>query len=151
VSGVAARLPRWLAPRAEQPTGPRLWRIETVVLIVVGLLLAVASINDLVLTVHNNRQLVADRNTWRHYTHRDYFNVSAAALTVGQPLDLSCANATPGPPGERTQICILLKGPIKHGLRPVLGGFRLPARTGDYPSNRYGCYGIALTEHLCVK
>jgi hypothetical protein len=129
----------------------RLWRIETVVLVVLGLFLAIASLNDLVWSVDDNTRLVADQMTWRHYTNRDYYNVSAGALVTGQPTDISCANSSPGPPGERRQICILMVGPIKDGLRTVTGGFQLPARTGDFPRNRYGCYGSATAQHLCDK
>jgi hypothetical protein len=149
MSTLAARLPGWLAPREDGSVSKRLWRIETVLLVALGLFLAIASLNDLVWTVNDNRRLVADQMTWRHYTHRDYYNVSATPLVVGQPTDLSCANASPGPPGERTQICILIAGPIKDGRRTVTGGFRLPARTGDFAANRYDCYGAAVTQHLC--
>ena len=151
MSTLAARLPSWLAPRDTGSSSKRLWRIETVVLVALGLLLAIASLNDLVWSVDDNARLVADQMTWRHYTHRDYFNVSAAPLVVGRPLDLSCANATPGPPGERTQICILMEGPIRDGLRQVVGGFMLPARAGDFSRNRYRCYGAATAQRLCAK
>lgn len=151
MSALVTRLPSWLAPREDESRSKRLWRLETILLVALGLFLAIASVNDLVWSVNDNARLVADQNTWRHYTHRDYFNVSATALVVGQPTDLSCADATPGPPGERTQICILMAGPIHDGLRPVIGGFRLPARTGDFPANRYACYGAAVGQHLCSK
>ncbi|HEX2702317.1 MAG TPA: hypothetical protein VHM72_02660 [Solirubrobacteraceae bacterium] len=145
------RLPAWLAPRAEDSPKRRLWRVETIALIIVGLVLAVAAINDVFYSVHASARLVADQNTWRHYTHRDYFNVSAGPLVVGMSEDLSCANATPAPPGERTQICILLDGPVVNGLRSVVGGWRLPARTGDFPAARYDCYGAGAAKALCPK
>ncbi len=149
MSGFVERLPAWLSPRAVESGGRRRWRIETIVLIVVGLVLAVTSANDIFWSVSQNRRLVADQMTWRHYTHRDYFNVSAAPLVVGQPVDLSCANASPGPPGERPQICILMSGPVQGGLRKVIGGWRLPARTGDFPANRGDCFGAGATKALC--
>jgi hypothetical protein len=121
------------------------------VLIVVGVLLAVSALNDVVWSVNNNGRLVADQMTWRHYNHRDYFNVSAGPLVVGQPQDLACANATPGPPGERTQLCILIVGPVVNGLRTVVGGWRLPARTGDFAPDRYDCFGAGATKSLCPK
>jgi hypothetical protein len=148
-SGVVARLPAWLAPRDEDAPKRGLWRVETIALILVGLLLAVSAVNDVVWSVNSNARLVADQMTWRHYTHRDYFNVSAAPLVVGQPQDFACANATPGPPGERTQICIVLQGPVVHGLRSVVGGWRLAARTGDFADARYDCFGAAATKVLC--
>ena len=86
-SDVVGRLPRWLAPGDEDRPSRRTWRVETIVLIVVGVLLAVSALNDIVWSVNNNGRLVADQMTWRHYNHRDYFNVSAAPLVVGQPQD----------------------------------------------------------------
>jgi hypothetical protein len=155
VSGFAAgftgRLPAWLAPRDEDARRRGLWRVETVVLVLVGIVLAVASFNDIFWSVDDNARLAADQTTWRHYTHRDYYTVSAAALVLGQPVDLACANASPGPPGERTQICLLLDGPVVHGLRTVIGGWRLPARAGDFPDERYDCFRAGATQTLCPK
>ncbi len=145
------RLPPWLAPREQDSSGRRLWRIETIVLILVGLILVVASSNDIFWSVDNSAKLVADQTTWREYTHRDYFNVAAAPLVVGQSLDVACANASPGPPGERTQICILIDGPIVNGVRKVVGGWRLPARTGDFADSRDDCFGAGATQTLCPK
>jgi len=150
VSSLVERLPGWLAPRAQDATPRRLWRLESAVIVALGGFLAIASINDLAQTVNTNTRLVADQRTWRTHTHRDYFNVSAAPLVLGTTLDLSCADATPGPPGERTQICLLIDGPVRGGLRSVVGGFRLPARRGDFPQYRYDCYGEARSRHLCA-
>ena len=149
--GIVGRLPAWLAPREHDSAGRRTWRVETVALVLVGLLLAVAAINDISWSVNASAQLVADQSTWRHYTGRDYYNVSAGALVVGRSPDISCANSSPGPPGERTQICLLIDGPIVHGLRTVVGGWRLPARTGDFPAKRYSCFGEGATKALCPK
>jgi hypothetical protein len=148
-AGIVGRLPAWLAPREHDSTGRRVWRVETVALILVGLLLAVAAINDIFWSVNSSAQFVADQSTWRHYTGRDYYNVSAGALVVGRSPDISCANSTPGPPGERTQICLLIDGAIVHGRRSVVGGWRLPARTGDFPAERYDCFGEGATRSLC--
>jgi hypothetical protein len=148
-AGIVGRLPAWLAPREDDSTGRRLWRVETVALVLVGLLLAVAAVNDIFWSVHSSARLVADQTTWRHYTDRDYYNVSATPLVVGMAEDVACANATPGAPGERTQICLLLDGPVEHGLRSVVGGWRLPARTGNFPAKRYDCFGEARSKTLC--
>ena len=45
-------------------------------LILAGLLLAVATVNDLVQQTHVNHRLNADLRTWREYTGHDYKNVS---------------------------------------------------------------------------
>ncbi|HEY5317525.1 MAG TPA: hypothetical protein VIJ20_06060, partial [Solirubrobacteraceae bacterium] len=121
-----ARLPGWLRPRAAEVPNRRLWALETAALALVGVVLAVVATNDISWTVQDSGVRVADQNTWRHYTHRDYFNVSAGPLTFGDPVDVSCADATPGPPGERVQICLMLTGPAVHGIRTVSGGWRIP-------------------------
>jgi hypothetical protein len=150
--GLRNRLPPWLGPRAPgSESGRRQWRWETAALVLIGVVLAIAAGNDIFWTVDDSARLVADQQTWRHYTGRDYFNVSAAPLVVGQPLDLACANATPGPPGERPQICVILSGPVVHGLRSVVGGWRLPTRTGDFPTARYDCFGAGAAKSLCPK
>src|SRR5437763_9343203 len=49
---------------------------ETVVLLLAGLLLAIATVNDVVLRTHTNHRLVADLRTWRLYTGHGYHNLS---------------------------------------------------------------------------
>jgi hypothetical protein len=126
-----------------------LWRVESVVLVILGLALFGVAFNDVFWSVQNSAVRVADQNTWRHYTGRDYFNVSAAPLTTGSKTDVACADATPGPPGERTQICLMMEGPAVHGLRRVVGSWRIPARDGDFASYRYDCAGAARTKTIC--
>ncbi|MEA2152062.1 MAG: hypothetical protein QOI18_295, partial [Solirubrobacteraceae bacterium] len=67
------RLPPGLRPRdADQPGRGRLWRVETIVLLLAGLLLLIATVNDVVLSAHTNHRLVADLRTWRDYTGHNY-------------------------------------------------------------------------------
>ena len=81
----------------------RTWVIETIVLVLVGLFFALATVNDLSREAGINHRLVADLSTWRHYTHHDYLNVSIdqETLGVGSEHDLLCGNTSPGPPGAR--------------------------------------------------
>ena len=61
-------LPDRLAPRpqsVEDPAGRRVWRAETIVLVVVFAFLATATINDLVRQGNINHRLIADLRTWR--------------------------------------------------------------------------------------
>jgi hypothetical protein len=147
------RLPPWLAPREpETPASRRLlWPFETTALILVGLLLSAAAINDLVLTVHSNGRTVADMATWRRYTHHDYLQISVRPVGLGQTRDVACGNASPGPSGKRTQICLVMVGPVVHGLRSVSGGWKLPPRTADHLADRYACFGSTVAEGLCRK
>lgn len=149
--GRSGRLPAWLRPGAagsrERPggTGGRLWRIETVALVLVGLFLAVATVYDLARQTATNHRLIADLRTWRHYTRHDYHNISVDQLTFGlaSHKEILCGNTSPGPPGARTQICLAIWGPVVGGLRTVHGGWYLPPYHRDEPANRYGCFGPA--------
>jgi hypothetical protein len=123
----------------------RVWRIETVVLVLVGLLLAVATVNDLGREVGINHRLVADLSTWRHYTGHDYHNIAIDQETLGvdSQREVLCGNTSGGAPGEKTQICLGIWGPVVNGLRTVHGGWYLPPYHPDTPANRYGCFGVA--------
>lgn len=142
-------MPAWLRPRDVDVSSRRLWRIETVALALAGVVLFGVAFNDIFWSVQDAGVLVADQNTWRHYTGRDYYNVSAGRLVFNQPIDVSCADATPGPPGERTQICLIMKGPAVDGVRTVIGGWRIPPREGDFARHRYECFGAARTKTIC--
>lgn len=144
-----AKLPPWLRPREREVENRLLARIETAVLLAAAVLLAVVAFNDIFWTVQDAGVLVADQQTWRHYTGRDYFNVSAGRLVFNEPIDVSCANSSPGRPGARTQICLIMSGPAVGGLRPVIGGWRLAPHTGNFARNRYACFGAARTTRLC--
>jgi hypothetical protein len=138
------RLPMRLRPRmTEQHGSGRLWRVETTLLVIVGLFLAVAIVNDLAREVGINHRLVADLRTWRHYTHHDYVNISIDQETLGANSDreVLCANTSAGPPGSKTQICLAIWGPAVHGRRTVHGGWYLPPYYQDVRSERYGCFG----------
>jgi hypothetical protein len=138
------RLPAWLRPRmSEQRGSGRLWRIEATLLVVVGLFLAVAVVNDLAREVRINHRLIADLTTWRHYTHHDYINISIDQETLGanSGREVLCGNTSAGPPGSKTQICLAIWGPTVEGRRTVHGGWYLPPYYEDVRSKRYGCFG----------
>jgi hypothetical protein len=144
------RLPQRLRPRTIDPasgtsTG-RTWRIETIVLVLVGLLLAIATVNDVARQRNVNERLIADLRTWRDYTGHDYRNVGADQELLGttSQKEVVCGNTTPGPPKARPQICLAVWGPIVNGRRTVHGGWYLPAKVqDDVRSERYGCFGAA--------
>ena len=146
------RLPERLRPRSsELPGRGELRLIESAVLILVGLLLAVATVNDVARQAGVNHRIVADLRTWRTYTHHDYKNVGAdrELLGVSTGRDVVCGNTEPGPPKARPQICLVVTGPTRNGVRTVSGGWYLPAGTEDnVRSARYGCFGAA-AKGLC--
>jgi hypothetical protein len=152
-SGLGAKLPGWLGPRErELPGRGRTRLIETTVLALVGLLLAIATVNDVVLQTHVNHRLVADLRTWRAYTGHNYKNLSIEQDLLGHSTrDVVCGNITPGPPKERVQICLAMTGPILNGRRAARGGWYLAPKTEDLRRHRYGCYGSTKSAGLCPR
>jgi hypothetical protein len=147
------RLPPRLRPRdRELPGSGRMWRAETAVLLLVGVLLTIAVVNDVVLDTHVNHRLSADLRTWRAYTGHDYKNVSTEQDVMHfTTVDVVCGNTTPGPPKERIQICLQMTGPVADGRRAVSGGWYLPPRSEDLRSYRYGCYGAPKAKDDCPR
>jgi hypothetical protein len=152
-SGFANRLPGWLRPRDhEQLGGGQTRLVETTLLLLVGLLLAIATVNDVVRQTHVNHRLVADLRTWRDYTGHEYKNLSVEQDLYGHTTrDIVCGNVSPGAPKARTQLCIVLSGTVHSGRRAARGGFYLPPKTDDVRRYRYGCYGSAKPAGLCPR
>lgn len=149
--GFGQRLPEWLRPRESEQRGLGTLRVvENIVLVLVGLLLAVATVDDVVLQTHVNHRLVADLRTWREYTGHDYHSVGVEQDIYGHTTrDIVCGNTSPGAPKARTQLCLLMSGPVRGGRRTVRSGWYLPARSEDRRDLRYGCFGAASAEGLC--
>jgi hypothetical protein len=151
--GLASGLPERLRPRESEDPGTGQTRlVETTLLVLVALFLLIATVNDLVRQTHVNHRLVADLRTWRQYTGHDYKNVSVEQDFYGHTTrDIACGNVSPGAPKARTQLCIVLTGPVRAGRRAAHGGFYLPPKVDDVPRYRYGCYGSATSAGLCPR
>jgi hypothetical protein len=147
-------LPARLRPRTVELRGTgQLRLIETTLLLLVGLVLAIATVNDLAREAGINHRLVADLKTWRHYTGHDYRNISIDQETLGanSQREVLCGNTSPGAPKSRTQICLAIWGPVLDGRRAVHGGWYLPANVeNDVRADRYGCFGPG-TRGLCPR
>jgi hypothetical protein len=147
------RLPAPLRPRAqgqERRGRGDLRRVESTLLVLAFLLLAVATVNDVVLSTHTAQRITADLRTWRALTGRNYHNISVQQdLQTHTTRDILCGNDSPGPPGALPQICLVITGPTVHGVRASHGGFYLPPYAPDKRAYRYACFGSALTDHLC--
>jgi hypothetical protein len=146
------RLPERLRPRDTERRGRgEQRRVESTLLVLAFLVLAVAVVNDLVLQVHVNERLTVDLRTWRVVTgHTTYKNVSIEQdLEHHTTRDVLCGNTSPAPPGTTPQVCLIVTGPTVHGLRAAKGGFYLLPYFPDKRANRYECFGTAVSEELC--
>jgi cell division protein FtsL len=146
-------LPAWLRPRRKDlPGSGRLRLIETTLLLLLGVLLAVATVNDVVRQTHVNRRLIADMTTWRAYTGHSYHNLSIEQelFGPGSQHEVVCGNTSPGGPKARTQICLVVYGPVASGRRTVHGGWYLPRKVEDVRADRYGCFGAA-SRGMCPR
>jgi hypothetical protein len=139
------RLPALLRPLERGAPGKgRLWLIETVALVLVGLLLSVATGNDVVRQTHINERLIADLSAWRQYTGHHYHNVSVDQEVFGPSShrDVVCGNTSPGAPKATTQLCLVVSSAGAGGRRTVTGGWYLPKHVeDDVLSLRYACFG----------
>ena len=142
-----------MQPRDRELSGTGRRRlVEVTLLILAGLLLAVATVNDVVEQTHVNHRLNADLRTWREYTGHDYKNVSTEQDIYGHTTrDVVCGNTTPGPPKERIQLCLQMTGPVIDGRRAARGGWYLPPKFEDAPAFRYGCFGAATPAEFCGR
>jgi hypothetical protein len=124
--------------------------VETTLLVLVGVLLATATINDVVRQTTVNDRLNADLATWRAYTGHRYHNIEADQHLLGEAShhEVVCGNTSPGAPKARTQLCLAIWGPIEHGRRTVHGGWFLPPKAEDVRAERYGCFGEG-AEGIC--
>jgi hypothetical protein len=146
-------LPAWLRPRGrELPGSGRLRLIETTLLVLLGLLLAIATVNDVVRQTHTNHRLIADLATWRAYTGHPYHNLSIEQEPFGAAShhEVICGNTSPGAPKARTQLCLVIFGSISGGRRTVHGGWYLPPRVEDVRADRYACFGAA-SQGMCPR
>lgn len=147
------RLPPWARPRERERRGLGSLRLaETTLLILFGLLIAIATVHDVVQQTRVNHRLVADLATWRAATGHDYHSVGVEQdVKEHTSRDTVCGNVSPGGPNERTQICLRLSGPVRSGRRAIGGGYYLPPRSEDSPMLRYGCFGSARSESICPR
>jgi hypothetical protein len=147
------RLPGWLRPRmVELPGSGRTRLVETTLLVLMAILLAVATANDVVRQTHVNQRLIADLSTWRAYTGHGYHNLSIDQKLLGETTqrEVVCGNTSPGGPKATTQLCLAIWGPVIGGRRTVQGGWYLPATVEDLRAYRYACFGPA-SEGLCPR
>jgi hypothetical protein len=145
-------LPEWARPRTSERRGAGSLRLaETTLLVLFGLLLAVATAHDVAQQAHVNHRLIADLRTWRAVTGHDYKDIGVEQdYKQHSTRETACGNVAPGAPKARTQICLRLAGPVAGGYREVTGGYYLPPYLEeDQARRRYGCFGSAAQTKTC--
>jgi hypothetical protein len=146
-------LPPALRPRTtERPGRGQLRLVETTLLVLIGVLLATATINDVARQTRINDRLIADLGTWRAYTGHAYHNIEVDQHLLGESThhEVVCGNTSPGAPKARTQLCLAIWGPVSHGVRTVHGGWYIPPGSEDQRADRYGCFGPG-AEGICSR
>jgi hypothetical protein len=147
-------LPEPLRPREREHVGTgQLRLIETTLLVLVAILLATATIDDVARQVGVNDRLIADLKTWRSYTGHAYHNLSVDQELLGSASrrEVVCGNTVPGAPKAKTQVCLEVWGPTMDGRREVRGGWYLTPGSEDQRSTRYGCFGVAAAAGICPR
>jgi hypothetical protein len=157
-AGRSGRMRELLGPRREERRGRGELRfIETAVLLLVGVVLLVATVNDVHRMVNNGTRLAADLKSWTVYTavysHNPFIEQDIKTFSTR---DVVCADEEKGKPKGKPQVCLIFTGPVSGGRRLARGGFWLVARGTDVhepvldrPQYRYACFGSAIAEHLC--
>ncbi len=150
------RLPEPIRPRARDRESHRRRRVEMIVLVVVAIVLAVGTIYDATRAVGIDYRLSADIETWRQIT-----GIPLKEVSIEQDMkhftkhDVACGNIPEagkhgeGKPGARTQLCLVMIGPIVKGRRETHTGFFVPPKESDQSVTRYGCFGSPMTRYPC--
>jgi hypothetical protein len=150
---------RWLLRRsdanADGPSNQDLRLIETAVLLVAGLVLAVATVNDIGRLVHITERVKLDQHTYRYVMHTQggvTTPIRKVSVTPGSTtkVDVACSPPIGGPRGSS---CLVIGGPAggtgAQHLRTVEGGYRLLPGARNRYAARYGCFGVPARQRLC--
>jgi hypothetical protein len=150
---------RWRPPGALRPLEAegegrgRRWRVETVVLLLLAAVIAVATVYDLTREVGVSDRLTADIETWRQVTGLHDEEVAVEQdLASYSTRDTACGDVAESTAKENAsaRICIMLVGPVSGNRRRALGGFYLPPFLPLGPHDRYGCFGSTAAEGFCT-
>jgi hypothetical protein len=134
-------LRRWWRP------GRRLYVVEGLVMIAVGLLLAAAVARDVARHIGIEKRAIVDRHTFRVYVHRPKLKKISVAPPKRGTVDKVCGQPSSG---SQQRLCLFMGGPAHVPLREIRGGYHLPLLKPDRARFRWGCYGVAQAHHLCA-
>lgn len=152
--GRGAAWRQWLAPRSEERPRARLVRVETVVLVLVALVLAVATVYDLTRQVGIDKRLHADLVSWQAITGARYTNAYVEPDAKHYSTRDVVCGWTPRPdPWQTAQACLIFTGPVHGSRRATAGGYYVAAvgslvnrQAFDRARYRYGCFGDAAAQ-----
>lgn len=142
-------------PRPEahgDPAGRDLRAIETVIVVAIGIVLAVAVVYDVVRQVHFNQRASIDRATWRAYTHVQTKHIGVRFPRSGST-DFACRSTSTivAVAHRQTRLCLMVDGPTVDGVRHVSGGYWIRPAEPDHRRYRYGCFGEPAQRSLCAS
>lgn len=149
------RLPAWAAPRPQgerDPASRDVRSIETVIIVLIGLLLAAAVVYDVVLQVRLNTRESADRATWRAYEHVTNVKTRLDVRTLEHgTTDFVCRSTTTvaSQALHQVRLCLMIGGPTVNDRRQISGGYYIPPKASDRFLYRYGCFGLPAQRKLC--
>jgi len=149
------RLPSWAAPRPQRERDPAsrdVRTIESTILVLIGLLLAVAVVYDVVHQVRLNTRESADRATWRTFAHVSDVKTRLDVRTLERgTTDFVCRSTSTvaAIAAHQLRLCLMISGPIVDGRRHIDGGYYIPPQTSDRYAYRYGCFGLPAQRALC--
>ena len=150
---ISVRVPGWGPPAARGAPAPtegegahRAWRLETIVLVVIGLLLTAAVVNDVVRELGIDAREKVDMRTFKHYvpgTPPKHIEVAPGQrglpdITCGRPIVYA-----------NVRVCLIMVGSSHVLYRRVAGEYTLPFLHSDRRRYRFSCAGYAVTHHLC--
>ncbi|MBV8087156.1 MAG: hypothetical protein JO247_20295 [Chloroflexi bacterium] len=130
----------------------RLYRAETIVLIVLAVVLTVATVYDVVRQVHVNARFHADLVSWEAITGRhDRHAIIEQDAKTYTSREVVCGK-TASTPSAPAVVCLIFRGPVKAGRRDAFGGYyvlksgRHKNQVEDVASKRYACFGDAIAQ-----
>jgi hypothetical protein len=129
----------------------RLRTLETIVLVLIGVVLAVAAIYDVARQVRIDDRMHADVLSWQAITGAGYRNAYVELDTKHYTTrDVACGWTPLTDPSKRAMTCLIFAGPRNRWHRAAIGGYYVRGlgapghrRAYDRPRYRYGCFGRA--------
>ena len=128
----------------------RLYRAESIILALIALILAVATVYDVVRQVHISERTHADLASWEAITGRhDRRAIVEQDAKTYTTRDVVCGRTAAFTRSAPVAFCLIFQGPVRAGRREATGGYyvlksgRRRNQVVDKARYRYGCFGTA--------